>query len=99
MILQVFKDHQLFLGRLIAPSKSQYRMDHPGHNVVFNANVFTLEDGLIWSGDLDLTLDSERLQIIAEKINKKIYVTREFYGNLDEITSDNFLQHSIWQSK
>lgn len=99
MIIQAFKDLQLYLGRLISPSKSQYRIDHPGHQVVFNANVFTTEDGHIWSGDLDLTLDGEKLQTIAEKINKKIYVTREFHGNLKEITEENFTKHSIWQSK
>jgi hypothetical protein len=46
-------------GRLVAMSKTAYCSQHPGHRVVFNANV-GFDAGKMWSGDLDLTVDESR---------------------------------------
>jgi hypothetical protein len=43
---------------------------------VFNANV-CVDEGKLWHGDLDLTVDEERLAALAARIGKTIYVLYE----------------------
>jgi hypothetical protein len=64
-------------GRMISPSKSDYRMAHPTNVVVFNANVCTRGRGKIWYGDLDLTLDATDLSRLATELNEDVLVLRE----------------------
>lgn len=81
----VFRRHNLSPGRMVFASKSAYREKHPDNEVYFNANVFTLNEK-IWYGDLDLTLDSEKLQNIANETKRSLYVLRESdgrFGNED----------------
>lgn len=56
------------MGRMIGGSKSIYRYDNPDNLIIFNANIATEKDGKIWYGDLDLTLDHEKLKELVEKI-------------------------------
>lgn len=70
----------LRLGRMIAPSKSNYVMNHPDHTVVFNANVFTPTGGRIWYGDLDITVDGDALKAMAVQQDEELYVFRESAG-------------------
>ncbi len=72
-----------FQGRLICGSKSLYKELHPDHTVVFNANLYTKEDGKVWYGDIDLTLDSGKLQDIANQSGKTIYILREMDGRFE----------------
>ena len=84
-------------GRLISQSKSGYRNNHQDHLVYFNACVF-LEDGTeVWFGDLDLTLDTEKLHTLANKLGETLAVTPEHpfrYDGLKETckksSHDNF---------
>lgn len=69
-------------GRMISGSKSGYMTSHPNNQVVFNANVCT-DAGKIWFGDLDVTLDGEKLQQLANELHCKIYVLREHDGRFD----------------
>mgnify|MGYP007079346516 CR=1 FL=1 len=64
-------------GRLLAWSKAAYLDAHPEDEVLFNACVF--DDGglLIWFGDLNLTLEAELLQRLADRLGEAIYVTPE----------------------
>ena len=64
-------------GRMIAPSKSDYRLAYPTNVVVFNANVCTRGRGKIWHGDLDLTLDGAELSRLAVDLNEDVLVLRE----------------------
>lgn len=64
------------LGTMISGSKSYYLNQHPDHTVFFNACVFNKDRQQIWYGDIDLTVSSDRLQQLANKIGT-IYVTRE----------------------
>lgn len=73
----------LRLGRAIAGSKTSYRRSHPGHIVVFNANVFTERDGKVFYGDLDLTLDGEALTQAALANHQTLYVLREIDGRFE----------------
>lgn len=75
--------HKFEFGRMIAYSRSTYISKRPNNHVVFNANIATSE-GKIWWGDLDLTEDSEKLQAIADDLNKTLYILREMdyrFGN------------------
>lgn len=59
-----------FMGRMVGGSKSIYSYDNPKNVIVFNANIATEKDGKIWHGDLDLTLDHEKLLSLNKKIGK-----------------------------
>lgn len=65
-----------FPGRMISGSKSGYRMRFPDNRPVFNANV-CVESGKIWYGDLDLTLDGDKLQGLANELGERVYVLYE----------------------
>lgn len=64
-------------GRLLSWSKSAYRNEHPEDEVLFNACVFSEDGLLIWFGDLNLTLEADRLQRLADRLGRAIYVTPE----------------------
>jgi hypothetical protein len=80
-------------GRMIAASKGRYLQANPNNLVVFNANVCT-ENTKIWYGDLDLTLDKEKLSLAAVALGKEIYVLRELDGrflNEDSPRTDKYV--------
>ena len=70
-------------ARLLSGSKSAYRTRFPEHKVVFNGNLCTKEYGKIWYGDIDVTLDAEKLDVLAEKIGVDIYVLYEMDGRFE----------------
>lgn len=78
--LDTFNQHGLTVSRMISGSKSTYRRLNPDNVVMFNANIFTEEDDKIWFGDLDITLDSDKLKSISKEIGKKLYVLNEHLG-------------------
>lgn len=69
-------------GRMISGSKSSYYQRHPDNLIVFNANVCT-DNGKVWYGDLDVTLDSDKLQQAAEVLNCRLYVLYEMDARFD----------------
>lgn len=70
-------------GRMIAWSKHAYRDAHPENEPVFNANVCLRGAGKIWYGDLDLTLDGDRLQALADLCGEAVYVLYERAARFD----------------
>lgn len=68
---------------MIGGSKSKYRESNPGNEVFFNANIFTVEDGKIWYGDIDYTKDKEVLEKIATKLERNLYILRELDGRFE----------------
>ena len=82
-IREVFNNHSMHSGRMISYSKSGYRQKYPDNEVYFNANIFTLEEGKIWYGDLDLTLDESNLTQIANELNVDIYILSEMDGRFE----------------
>jgi hypothetical protein len=74
---------------MIAPSKSGYRVNHPDHVIVFNANVCTPTRGVIWNGDLDITVDSEALKAMAAEHGEELYIFRE---------SDGYAPNPVWDA-
>lgn len=83
-------------GRMIDASKSDYCRRHPTNVVVFNSNVCT-KDGKIWYGDIDVTLDEDKLKTLAEAIGEKVYVLYEMDGRFDNEGSPE-LEKAVWTS-
>jgi hypothetical protein len=69
-------------GRMISPSKSSYREKFPENLVVFNANICTSKEK-IWYGDIDVTLDREKLKSLASEMGEEIFVLREMDGRFE----------------
>jgi hypothetical protein len=74
---KLFDNFGFMMGRMISGSKSGYKEKYPDNKVVFNANIVTRSRGKIWYGDLDLTLDTEKLQQIATALAEPLYVLYE----------------------
>lgn len=66
------------LGRVLG-SKSGYRDAHPSNAPIFNSYLYT-DDGPIWSGDLDLTIDEDKLRELARRLGKRVYVQYEQFA-------------------
>lgn len=79
-MLKVFNDNGFPKYRMIGWSKSGYRNQHQGHEILFNANIFTYEDKWVWGGDLNLTLDAYNLQQTSSALDKELIVTSEMMG-------------------
>ena len=87
-------------ARLVSGSKSLYRSNHPDHVVIFNANVFTKEDGKIWYGDIDLTLDEQRLKRLGYELEKEVFLLQEMEGRFEneEKVGDQVEQSAMWST-
>ena len=79
----VFNVFRYPFGKMLSSSKSRYRDRNPGNEVFFNANIFTIEDGKIWYGDIDYTKDQETLEKIATKLERNLYIVRELDGRFE----------------
>lgn len=64
-------------GKLISWSKSGYRNNNPKNLVIFNAVLKDKDNKEIWSGDMDVTLEEEKLMELAKLLGEKIYVYPE----------------------
>lgn len=75
---KIFNDNGFHVGRMISGSKSGYRHRNPDNDAVFNARIFIPKHKEpIWWGDLDITLDCNKLQKICDEINKEMLVFYE----------------------
>ena len=73
-------DKDFFIVGRCLGSKSGYVARHPGHDVVFNANLVTKGRGKVWHGDIDLTTDGEALKRFAARLGEAVYVLYEMDG-------------------
>lgn len=64
-------------GRMLSASKSMYRDKFPDHKIYFNACLFDKDLKQIWYGDIDLDIDKESLQMLANYLKEPIYLTIE----------------------
>lgn len=71
-------------GRMIGASKSGYRKKYPDNEVFFNANIFTVEDGKIWWGDIDYTVDKPTLEKVANAFGRTLYILKELDGRWEK---------------
>jgi hypothetical protein len=91
---QSFIDAGMPPGRMIGWSKSGYVKLNPNTRPIFNARICILGEGIVWSGDLDLDKDNEKLEEIATSIGKNIFVLREsdaYFEASDEIINSRLI--------
>ena len=86
-LYKLFIDNGLVMGRMISGSKSGYRERYPDNLVVFNANIATKSRGKIWFGDLDVTIDYEKLEKVAETLKEDLYILHEMDGRFEKETA------------
>jgi hypothetical protein len=96
---EVFNQCGLSFGRCFG-SKSGYRNAHPGCLFVPNANVFSLKQGKLWWGDLDLKHDAGALNRVARKLGCQLYVLREMDGRFEEavIPEKEIVERAVWRT-
>lgn len=99
-IKQSLKDNGFIMGRMISYSKSGYREKNPNSVCYFNANIFTLNNGKVWYGDLDLTKDAEALKKVASETNQTLFVLREMDGRFEneELSLKQITKISVWDT-
>lgn len=76
-IQALFSEEGMIKGRLLSYSKSEYRSRFPQNEVYFNANVFVLDLGKVWFGDIDITKDEAILNRISSSSGCSLYVLSE----------------------
>lgn len=88
-------------GRMITTSKSFYLEKFPNHQVCFNANIISAKSGKIWWGDLDLTLDGQKLEQVARELNEDLYVLRELDARFENenLSGDVLKTKAVWSTK
>lgn len=74
-------------GRMMSGSKSGYSNSYPANVPVFNGNLITEKLGKIWFGDIDLTLDGDKIQTLSIALGEKIYVLREMDARFENENS------------
>ena len=79
----ILEKHLGMSGRMISSSKGRYRHDNPQNIVYFNANVCTQKDGKMWYGDIDLTVESEKIIEAAKELNLKLLILSESDARFD----------------
>lgn len=96
-----FAAEELETGRMVSRSKSAYREKYPENEVYFNANVFSSSGEKIWYGDLDITLDAEKLERIAERLGEKLFVLREMDGRFENesLSEIKVMQRAVYTTK
>lgn len=97
VVLDIFAKHNLMLGRLISYSKTA----PPEHQVIWNANVVSENQGKVWYGDLSLVKDIDKLQAIANDMGDSLYVLKEADCRFEkENASIEFLKsQALWMIK
>lgn len=79
-----------FPGRIMGGSKSGYQKAFKANVAVFNSNICTKEFGKIWFGDLDLTIDGEKVKALAQNLGVTIYVLREHDARFENENNPQF---------
>jgi hypothetical protein len=98
--LEILKAHGFNMGRMISGSKSGYRMAFPNNVCHFNANIITANDGKVWYGDLDLTMDADELKLVAYEADTILYVLREADCRWGQANDDvlALIGKSVWNT-
>lgn len=73
MIGEALYEHLGPAGRMLSGSKTAKE----GHEVYWNACAFTADGRQVWYGDLDLTVDADKVQAAADACGEPILITPE----------------------
>jgi len=77
--LKLFSSFNLNNNRCLG-SKSLYRKNNKWNTVIFNSSIFVKEKNdfiNIWFGDIDISLEGDKLKKISKLISKELYVCYE----------------------
>lgn len=88
--LKVAQSKMGYNGRMMSGSKSGYQNAHKANVAVFNGNLCTKEFGKIWYGDLDLTLDLDKIKELSTELKVEIFVLREMDARFDNENTPDF---------
>jgi hypothetical protein len=88
--LKVAQSKMGYNGRMMSGSKSGYQKAHKANVVVFNGNLCTKEFGKIWYGDMDLTLDLDKIKELSTELKVEIFVLREMDARFDNENTPDF---------
>ena len=77
---EVFQRHGLYPGRMISGGKTAPK----GHVAVFNSNIVIEKHGKIWYGDINITLERDKLQAVANELCRDLYILREHDARFDK---------------
>jgi len=84
---EVFEKHEYYVSRMLSGSKSGYVQAHPDNLVIFNGNIVIEKHGKIWYGDIDVTLDEEKLQVIANELCRDLYILSEHDARFENVSA------------
>lgn len=98
--IDLFKAKGLILGKMVSYSKSAYREANPKNVVYFNANIISLKEGKVWYGDVDLTLEGNKLKELSVELNETLYVLREMDCRFEtaEDSISSLIKKSVWNT-
>jgi len=97
----IFRQNGLTEGRMVAGSKSGYRTRNEYNKVYFNANVCILNENIlekIWWGDIDISLEGDKLKDIGKLLDETLYVFYEHDARNIEDLEDLNLEQSVWDT-
>lgn len=83
-------------GRMICGSKGQYRSDNPQNVPIFNANIVSDSGEKLWHGDLDLTVDEDRIKAVARELGTQLYVLYEMDARFENEESPKLENAIYW---
>lgn len=76
-IIKSFAENELRIGRKLGKNRRVYLQKYPFHTVYFNASVIVEGLGKVWHGDLDMGIDSLKLQNVSNSSTITLYVLPE----------------------
>jgi hypothetical protein len=82
-IKKAIEDELGYCGRMIGFSKTYYRRAFPDNLIVFNANLI-VDGKKVWYGDVDVSIDHDKLKAIALKIYRPVYLLTEMDGRFGD---------------
>lgn len=99
-VLRTFVKHKLGMGRMIFGSEVDYKNQNPEHLVVSDATVVSLKRGKIWLGDLDVTIDEEKLIAVSRELGEHLYIIKEPRESFNSGTAsaDQLIKRAIWST-
>jgi hypothetical protein len=86
-----------YCGAMISSHKQAAKTKGKEHLAVFNANIVVEGFGKVWFGDIDVTIDEEKIKKLALGFKSTVYVLREMDARFDHENSPQ-LQNAVYST-
>ena len=93
----IAEKHLGFCGRMLSGSKSAYSNKYPDNVVAFNGNL-VVNGKKIWYGDIDVTLEKDKIDALGRDLKASVYVLREMDARFEN-EKKPLLDKAIYVSK